>query len=527
MLRPSRLLWFPLALIVSAVTLTAFINTGHAIAPPLKGSALQTPLSSPQQILHVLNRLSFGPSPGDFEAVSRIGITQYINQQLHPENIQESSIITQAIDGYETKHLSNIELFKQFNLDIAKPIQTLRAARKNGDLDANSQMQLKALQTKQRQVVFESTQAKLLRALNSPRQLQEVMTEFWFNHFNIYADKGLDSIWIGSYEDNAIRPHALGRFRDLLEATAHHPAMLFYLDNWLNTAPDSPGARGRFIGLNENYARELLELHTLGVDSGYTQKDVTEVARVLTGWGLATQRNVQTQAVPSGLTQGFYFDSNRHDFGTKVILGHTFPGTGDNEIEALLDMLARHPATAHHISYQLAQAFVSDNPPDALVKNLTKVYLTSDGNIRIVLTALFKSPEFWSQTAYQSKFKNPFQYEVSALRLAGVHTLPRPQYFTGQLMLAGMPLYGCLTPNGYKNTALAWLNPEALTWDLNLATSIGMGRAPLDLTTPLTLQALQETYGAPIAPKTTAAIESAAPRLQVSLFLGSPDFVKY
>ncbi len=318
----------------------------------------------------------------------------------------------------------------------------------------------------------QAVQARLWRAVESPRQLQEVMVDFWYNHFNVFAAKGLDHLWVGAYEEQAIRPYALGRFRDLLGATAHHPAMLFYLDNWQNTAPNSPGVRGKQQGLNENYARELMELHTLGVDGGYTQEDVIALARILTGWGLGRPRG---RDINKG---GFFFDPKRHDFSDKVFLGQTIHGSGVAEGEEALDILARNPATARHISFELAQYFVADEPPSALVERLRKRFLDTDGDIRAVLDTLFHSPEFWDQKYYGNKFKTPYQYVVSAVRATDMKVVNvRPLY--GMLMQLGMPLYGCLTPDGYKNTRDAWLNPDAMTRRIGFATALASGRLPL------------------------------------------------
>jgi uncharacterized protein (DUF1800 family) len=383
------------------------------------------------------------------------------------------------------------------------------------------------------------------------------MVNFWFNHFNVFAQKGLDHLWIGSYEKEAIRPYALGRFRDLLGATAKHPAMLFYLDNWQNTAPDSPGARGNFKGLNENYARELMELHTLGVDGGYTQQDVITLARILTGWGFrrpgqavqarAARFVAGQQAESFSTTSAFYFDANRHDSSAKVFLGRSIRGSGVSEGEEALDILAQHPSTARHISFELAQYFVSDTPPKSLVDRLAREYLDSRGDIRSVLNSLFHSPEFWDQQYFGKKFKTPYEYVISAVRAAGAPvTNTRPLY--GMLAQLGMPLYHCQTPDGYKNTQEAWLNPNAMTQRINFATALAAGRLPLNRSPvnameqmggakntaadnqlarvePVDPTSLIKVIGPMLSQETKAAIENSRPVFRAPLILGSSGFM--
>jgi uncharacterized protein (DUF1800 family) len=332
-------------------------------------------------------------------------------------------------------------------------------------------------------VVSELQQAKLLRALYSERQLQEVMTDFWFNHFNIYLHKDADQYLVTAYERDVIRPHALGKFKDLLLATAQSPAMLFYLDNWLSMGPKSlvasaaanKGKQGQAgikpnigkpnIGLNENYGRELMELHTLSVNGGYTQHDVTELARVLTGWTI--------QPVEQGAM--FQFDPRKHDPGDKVVLGHTIPENGVNEGLQVLDMLAHNPNTAKFIARKLAMRFVADDPPPALVDRLAQKFLSTDGDIREVLRTLFKSPEFWSAKAYRAKVKTPFEFVVSSLRATGTD-LNNPGPVLGILNKMGMPLYEDVPPTGYSMTASTWMNSEALIDRMNYALALSNGQ---------------------------------------------------
>lgn len=477
---------------------------------------------------HALNRLAFGPAPGDVEKVRAMGVEKYIAQQLSPDSIPLPENLGRKLDGLETLRMDPARLFREYG----PPIERDRQA----DPEA-----VKAARERARIVLEQAAQARLWRAVESPRQLQEVMVDFWFNRFNVFAAKGLDRLWVGAYEEQAIRPHALGRFRDLLGATARHPAMLFYLDNWRNTAPGSRGARGKQQGLNENYARELMELHTLGVDGGYTQDDVIALARIFTGWGLGRPRG---RDVNQG---GFFFDPKRHDFSDKLFLGRTIRGSGVAEGEEALDILARHPATARHIGFALAQYFVADEPPPALVKLLSRRFLDTDGDIRAVLDALFHSPEFWDRKYYGNKFKTPYQYAVSAVRATGANVVNvRPLY--GMLMQLGMPLYGCPTPDGYKNTRAAWLNPDAMTRRIGFATALAGGRLPLEQpveesgfmrlksngmkreTAPTAEPAndveLAATLGGRFSPSTQSAIDAAPRPLRAALILGSPEFMQ-
>jgi uncharacterized protein (DUF1800 family) len=461
------------------------------------GLALSSNAASPDQlkVLHALNRTSLGIRPGDLEKVESMGLDQYIQSQLSPNQVPLPPTLTQRLMQLDTLQMTPLQLQQTYG---QRPKEATPEDRK-------------AYQKGLRKLVQQAVQARLLRATESPRQLEEVMTEFWFNHFNVFANKGLVRLWVGSYEENAIRPHVLGKFRTLLEATARHPAMLLYLDNWQNTAPGSKGARGRFQGLNENYARELMELHTLGVDGGYTQKDVTTLAKILTGWGIR-------QGKQAGQDEsGFYFNANRHDFSDKVFLGRTIKGSGEAEVEQALDMLATSPATAKHISYKLAQYFVADQPPAALVDQLTQRYLKTDGDIRAVLEMLFKSPDFWNPRVYGAKFKTPYQYTISAFR-ATETDVQNSKLAIGILPQLGMPLYGCQTPDGYRNTQAAWLNPDSMTRRLSFATFLAKAK-------PLDAAQLTHTLGNPFSAQTTAAIAASPPQLQPALILGSPEFM--
>jgi uncharacterized protein (DUF1800 family) len=359
----------------------------------------------------------------------------------------------------------------------------------------------------QQEVVQESQQAKILRAVYSERQLQEVMTDFWFNHFNVYVQKGPDRILTASYERDAIRPNVFGKFEDLLKATAEHPAMLFYLDNWMSASPNAKmpdrdefrrmrrerrfggfGNRAmrrmeidemrrinqngkvpkRSRGLNENYAREIMELHTLGVDGGYTQKDVQEVARCFTGW---TIRNPRAGG-------DFYFNQFMHDDGEKNVLGKKISsGGGIKDGYAVIHMLATHPSTAKFVSTKLARKFISDNPPPALVARMSQAFLKTDGDIREVLRTMFKSPEFFAAENYRAKIKTPFEMTVSAVRAIGADTNGNPQFHRWMAQM-GEGLFMCQPPTGYPDTAERWVNTGALLERMNFAISLSENRIP-------------------------------------------------
>ena len=492
--------------------------------------------------LHVLNRMAYGPLPGDIERVRQMGVERYIDEQLHPERIAMPLALRQQLDVLETTRFSQRDLIVKF--------REAQQAAKNDSEEGKAQR--RALYQR---LTLQAGEARLLRALQSPAQLQEVMVDFWFNHFNVFMGKGLDQVLVENYEREAIRPFAMGRFRDLLGATAHHPAMLFYLDNWLSAAPGYQAPRGagalaQASGLNENYARELMELHTLGVDGGYTQTDVTELARMLTGWTLNPRLGNGGSA--------FYFEARRHDAGDKQWLGRRVSARGQAEGEEALDLLAAHPATARNLAYKLAQYFVQDQPPQALVDRLARSFLESGGDIRAVLKTLFDSAEFRAPQVVGAKFKTPYRYLVSAVRLADVPvTNVRPLLATAYQL--GMPLYGCQTPDGYKNTEAAWLNPDAITRRLNFATTFASGKLPFArpmdaadtdgvnkvalkrpvdgpfnarfnaawTTPPVDAAALLAALGTGISARTRDAVSQSEPALRAALVLGSPDFMRH
>jgi len=480
--------------------------------------------ASDQEIIHVLNRLGFGPNAGDFAHVKAIGIDRYIAEQLNPQSIPEPPELTAQLAALDTMRLDPIQLFQQYG-----PRPAMGGAKPSPE-------EIKARREAARIIVQQEQAARVFRALYSRRQLEEVMVDFWYNHFNVFAQKGLDHLWVGAYEEAAIRPHALGRFRDLLLATAKSPAMLFYLDNWENSAPGSHMPNGREAGINENYARELMELHTLGVDGGYSQEDVVSLAHILTGWGFARPR-----MMPPDRT-GFLFDPSRHEPGAKQFLGHMIAASGEGEGVAALDILARSPATAKHIAFELAQYFVADTPPQALVDRLAARFSQTDGDTSAVLAALFASPEF--RAGAGQKYKTPYRFVLSAARAAGA-AVNNPRPLIGMMGRLGMPLYGCQTPDGYKNTENAWLGPEATNLRVSFATAIAAGRLPLanapaaepavmpvaatnepPQAAPADAAALETLLAPILSAHTRAVIDESPPALRAALVLGSPDFMR-
>ena len=493
------------------------VAVGAAVIWPLRRLRAATQAPTESDALHMLNRLGFGPAPGDLAQVMESGLAPYVAAQLQPARLPLPAALTGRLASLPTLQASQAELAARYRAAIE--------AGKDGS-EAGKAQQRELF----RQVALEAGEARLALAVQSPRQLEEVLVDFWFNHFNVFSGKGLDRVLAASYEREAIRPFVLGRFRDLLGATARHPAMLFYLDNWLSSAPVARGG-----GLNENYARELMELHTLGVAGGYTQRDVTELARIFTGWSL------RPRAAPDASGGGiFHFEPRRHDAGAKQWLGHAVAPAGQAEGEWALDVLAAHPATARHVSRKLAQLFVADEPPPALVDRLAGRFSESQGDIAAVLGLLFASPEFMDPGARTAKFKTPYRYLVSALRAAG-QPVANPRPLLGALAQLGMPLYGCATPDGYKNTQAAWLSPDAMTRRISFATALAAGRlpqgrpaadegasAPLPAeAAPLDASALLATLGPAISARTRALVAQAEPGLHAALVLGSPDFMRH
>ena len=569
-----------------------------------KAASNAAQMEGSKRALHALQRLTFGPRPGEVERVAAMGVDKWIDAQLHPENIDDHPLEAR-LAPFRTLRMDTREMVENFpppplikavmegrqpmpsdpvkraiyraqierleekrerkqtapTSNVALPAngqnnaptgedrapdataanadaqEEMREKRRENRFDANLKAQqlldlspdermkevlqmtpeqqralavslksqkgdefmagmnpkqkeaLKALNNPEQVVDSELVQAKLLRAIYSERQLDEVMTDFWYNHFNVFIGKGADRFLVTSYERDVIRPHALGKFEDLLVATAKSPAMLFYLDNWLSVGPESEiavgirrnpyprrgrrfppnprpaGVKGKRSGLNENYGRELMELHTLGVNGGYTQKDVTEVARALTGWTI-------DQPQRGG---GFKFAERMHEPGTKVVLGHKIKQHGEAEGLEVLHILAHHPATARFICTKLATRFVSDDPSSTLVDNMTQTFLKKDGNIREVLKTMLRSPEFWSDGTYRAKLKTPLEFIVSAVRTTGAE-VSDALALARQLNTLGMPLYGMQPPTGYSMKSDSWLNSSALLGRMNFSLALTSGK---------------------------------------------------
>jgi len=519
-------------------------------AEPKPSPSAQFSKSIPEdrKIAHALDRLTFGPRPGDEQRVRSLGLKKWIDLQLHPPRIAESSVLEAKLKSLDTLRMTGDELVRNypspqvarlmvngqlpFPTDPGRVMAIRKLAERAGQAqgqppqpqpapaDLFSAEQLRTLRTgalqqrlaffnslppeKQdqviealpgvRQALFESAppalrrriemaagpaqvvvrdlmEGKLLRAVYSNRQLEEVLADFWFNHFNVFLDKGADRYLVTEYERDSIRPHVLGKFRDLLEATAKSPAMLFYLDNWQSVGPGAPAGRGANQarrGLNENYGRELLELHTLGVDGGYTQKDVTEVARCFTGWTI-----LQPQMGGS-----FAFNPRAHDRGEKVVLGVKIPaGGGIEDGEKVLSILARHPSTARFISRQLAQRFVADDPPAALVDRMARTFLNTGGDLRAVMKTMLGSKEFWSEGAYRSKVKSPLELVASAVRAAD-GDVDWAFNLANQVAQLGEPLYRKQEPTGYSNSSKEWVSAASLVARMNFALQLADNRVP-------------------------------------------------
>lgn len=434
---------------------------------PSGHDAAQVRLAARVDPILLLDRVTWGASDAGVRAIADLGAERYLDRLLVPA---PHPVLPPEVQA----RIDAMTISRQSMADIARDLEARRRAADAMADDAQKQAAREAYQKEANRIEREAASRFLLRAMYSPAQLQEQMTWFWMNHFNVHAKKANLRALVGDYEERAIRPHALGRFRDLLGATLRHPAMLLYLDN----------ANNALGHVNENYARELLELHTLGVNAGYSQHDVQEVARVLTGVGIMPidSETVQRARKPLGrgaVTDGvFLFAPGRHDFGDKQVLGRTIKGRGLAEVDEVLDMLCRHPATASFVSRKLALYFVSDQPSPALVDAMARTFLRSDGDIPAVLRTLFASQEFASSLG--TKFKDPVHYIVSAARL-GYDTRPILDAGPMQFWIArlGEPLYGHQTPDGYPLDMAAWSSPGQMTTRFDIARAIGAGAPAL------------------------------------------------
>jgi uncharacterized protein (DUF1800 family) len=627
-------------------------------------------LSSDQQVIHALSRLTFGPRPGDIEEVRRVGVTKWIDLQLHPESIPENPALEKRLAPLKTLRMSLADVVKEYtpaqnapfiapfqqlntlltdeerrkvlngtaeertavlkSLDPEKRKQILVALPQNvisftpdfkQEAEAAQKMRQEEMQKEMRRrnpqlndllnpdqinaarsgnkeqltalfaylepdkrpivasllpplsmaqapefrregqrlrtprlVASEDLkEAKVFRAVYSNRQLEEVLVDFWLNHFNVDANKNITQVanlvhlLIGSYERDAIRPHVLGHFKDLLLATARHPGMLYYLDNWESVAPGafsvgpfapnrgflngvpntiipSPLAR-QAHGINENYGREVMELHTLGVNGGYTQDDVIAVARCFTGWTVSNPE-----------TPEFVFASFMHDFGEKTVLGHKIPaGGGESDGLQVIDILAHHPSTATFISRELAQRFVADDPPQALIDRMAQTFTKTDGDLRAVLSTMFSSAEFFSEGAWQSKVKSPFEMVASTVRAMGAEVTDT-YWLVQKIADMGEPLYGKLEPNGYSNIGDPWLSTTGIVGRINFSTALASGLVPGVSIDPSRwegkdqLTITRDLLGRNAHAQTLTALESGlqgktpTPLFIASLVLSSPDF---
>jgi len=463
--------------------------------------------------LHLANRLGFGPAQGSLAHIGGLGFDGYVDEQLNPKTNQLPDALQSALHAIPSYGKDTPTLYRDFwwRVQMQNPGKPTREERR----------MLKPITN---QVPDQSRTARLMRAIASPWQLQETMVEFWFNHFNVYEKKQACRIWTGAYEDEAIRPHTLGRFSDLLLATARHPAMLVYLDNARNVAPVPGGTtdnpRRKLTGINENFAREVMELHTLGVDGGYTQADVTALAYILTGWTVGGDRETGEP-----IKGGFHFAVARHDPSPQTLLGRRFSG-GEEEGQAALLMLAHHPSTARHISFKLAQYFVADQPPAQLVSAMAQEFQKTDGDLRAVMRTMLSSKEFRDPAGFGKKFKTPYQYVVSSARATG-HDFHDVQGLIATLRQLGQPLYGCVTPDGYACTQSAWLDPDAMMRRISFAVSFGNGAySGQGNATPADGGRLLETIGPELSAATRAALAKTSKPLWAGAILGSPDFMR-
>jgi uncharacterized protein (DUF1800 family) len=562
-------------------------------------------LTERQRAIHALNRLTFGPRPGDLDTVLSKGVDAWIEDQLHPESIDDGAL-NGRLAPYATTRMSLKQLAESFPSDttirqviggkrqappdsdlalvysvniarikeqdapktappaaasaaapagaannaataspptpspaedrarsigdslLAAPknlrmaalkiyspeelidfLNRLRPDQRNRLIDEATPQEretLRALSNPSGVIANELPQAKLMREIYSERQLLEVMTDFWFNHFNVYLYKNQDVYYTTPYERDVIRGHALGKFYDLLLATAQSPAMLMYLDNWQSLGPHSPAA-GKSGGLNENYGREVMELHTLGVDGGYTQADVTALATIFTGW---------TIAQPDDAAQ-FQFDPKRHEPGSKTVLGEKFYEGGNEEGLRALDMLAHHPSTAQFISKCLATRFVSDDPPESLVRRMAATFQSSDGDIREVLRTMFHSPEFWSPKVYRAKLKTPLEFAVSAVR-ASASNVVAPDALLQNLNAMGMQPFGMAVPTGYSMKGESWESDNAILARINFAGALTQNKLSNVQFDPANLMALGTLTSSDL-PRTKAVLAAKHTSLDASIAL--------
>ncbi|MBV9679721.1 MAG: DUF1800 domain-containing protein, partial [Acidobacteriaceae bacterium] len=568
--RPGRFTSASILFLIGSVAYAT--KGGRPSTNPPAYAAFSKPLTQTEQCYHALRRLTFGSKPGDYEAISRIGLHRWIENELHPEKTPENPVLEKELLPLQALRMGIRDTYTHYpppqmiaavargkgplpddpelraivvrladrylqrkgeaqTADAVAPADQVENSNELPDLDLKVKLsslltpdQITILQSgkpdekaqvlagippekrldfawavrpqqrrqllalapvelrrelmlsvaPQNVVASDLAEGKLLRAVYSTHQLQELLVDFWYNHFNVFLNKGADRYLVPTYEREAIRPHVFGKFYDLLLGTAKSPAMLFYLDNWQSVSPEAAEHQARLNpkaakrGLNENYGRELLELHTLGVDGGYTQKDVIEVARCFTGWTIARPR------------QGGEFEYNDkvHDKGRKVVLGHVIPpGGGMEDGLKVLSILAHHPSTARFISLKLAQRFVADNPPPSLVARMANTFTKSDGDLRQVVRTMITAPEFWSQGAYNAKIKTPFEMVVSALRATNAE-VSSAFAAANEPQRLGEPLYRKIEPTGYSSANAEWVSSAGLLERMNFALALAHNRVP-------------------------------------------------
>jgi uncharacterized protein (DUF1800 family) len=516
--------FIPILLTLAAIVLHA--NAQNRTAPKSY---------SDSQILHALQRLTFGPKPGDIEAVRTAGLEQWIQSQLNPEGISENPVLEERLKPLETLSMTPSQLLNFISVTTKTGSLSFVSTVRVGQAPTGALVQM---MQQPRNPDMDLRDGKLYRIVYSNRQLEEVLVDFWFNHFNVTTAKGR---FVADYEREAIRPFVLGKFKDMLVATALHPAMLQYLDNKSSIAPEISQPNGPNFtrtfegarGLNENFSRELMELHTLGVDGGYTQKDIEAAARCFTGWFLKTTSAGQTTHEPASI--GLFFMEWPHDPKDKVVLGHTIRGSGDREVYELLDILASHSSTALHISRQLAQRFVADNPPQPLIDRMAKTFMDTDGDLRAVMTTMLTSREFLSGETALTKIKSPLELVASAMRAVDANTTD-PAALEQWIADMGEPLYSKTEPTGYPNTGESWISTASLFVRLNFAANLVAGKIPgvtLDRTrwkTRDTTAIARSVLGRDPSASTVQELrdgivtEAVTPAFIAGLILGSPEF---
>jgi len=481
----------------------------------------ETQATDRDRAIHLLQRATYGPRPADIDAVLSDGISDWLDRQLHPERIDNAALET-LLDGVPVASMSLNELAGQYPPN--QVLQSVRQLSQSNSLEESDQRRLRRElgEHSPRRILDGLATTRITNAVHSERQIEEMMTAFWYDHFNVFWGKDATRLLVPGYERNAIRPHVFGKFEDMVLATAQHPAMLFYLDNFQSAAPDSSlqarerrDANARRMrrmpaqaraqatqrmeeqqqrrprpGLNENYARELLELHTLGVDGGYTQADVIDVARILTGWTFGEQRSrMQMRQTQASYEDGrlvlpdtdyeeayrFRFRPEFHDTGEKTVMGRVFEaGGGHEEGVELIRMLAHHPSTARHIATQLATRFVADKPPLALVDHLAEVFLATSGDLREMTRALFTSDEFYDPAVVGNRVKSPFLLVTSTLRMTYGRTA-NSRVLMETLRSLGEAPYLAEPPTGYEETSAQWASGGAMLTRMNFATSYVTG----------------------------------------------------